>query len=97
MSFDYDVKWRAYERQGHRCAACGKALVWENEHRGDGWRGAWEAHHRRPGGSDLLRNCLLLCSNYPNCHFNIGHEGNWHNRVVLYDYELDYLYDGEDW
>ena len=96
MSFSNDVKWSAFLRQGRRCAGCGKHLVWENEHRGE-CRGAWEAHHRRPGGSDLLRNCVLLCSNYPNCHFNRGHEGNWANSVTLYDDDLPYLYAGEDW
>ena len=95
MSFDYNTKRQAYVRQGGRCAGCGKSLVWDHGHRGDGWRGAWEAHHRKPGGSDLLRNCVLLCSNAPNCHFSVGHEGNWANRVMLYDEDLPHLYDGD--
>lgn len=67
----------AWSRQGGLCANCGRLLAWT--HRGrDSGLGAWQSHHRTPrdqGGSSHLKNCVLLCSNMANCHFNIGHGG----------------------
>jgi len=96
MAFSWDVIERAWDRQGGLCAGCGKTLVWDNKDRGT--RGAWQAHHRKPisyEGSDYLSNCVLLCINTPCCHLNIGHNGNYSNRVVLYDGDLPDLYAGQ--
>jgi 5-methylcytosine-specific restriction endonuclease McrA len=97
MGFSWQVVEAAWARQGGRCAACGKKLSWDNRGEDDAW-GAWEAHHKKPlvyGGSDMLRNCALLCMNVDNCHLYVGHDGDYHNYKVLYDTDLDYLYDGE--
>lgn len=63
MVFSEEVKTKAFERENGCCQLCGKKLVFKN--RGNsGGRGAWEAHHKKPvseGGSDLLRNCMILC------------------------------------
>ena len=92
MAFSVEVRERAWYRQGGLCAACGKELVFENCERG--YRGAWHPHHRDPEGTDTLRNFVILCINPPNCHLNIGHDGNWRTSVVLYDSDLTYLYAG---
>ena len=96
MSFPFDVVEDAWYRQGGLCAHCGKVLVGENCSRGQ--RGGWHPHHRKPrsyGGTDLLRNCVLLCINPPNCHLYIGHGGDYRQYAVIYDYDLPYLYAGE--
>ena len=96
--FPERIQRKAWERQRGLCAYCGKTLVWA--HRDQGLRGAWHAHHRKPKhheGKNSLGNCALLCINPPkkNCHLLRGHNGNTKKRVVLYDYELRYLYGGD--
>ena len=96
MAFPNVIVARAWARQGHRCAYCGKQLVASNRDRGE--RGSWHPHHRRPladDGTDTLRNCVILCINLPNCHLHIGHGGSWQDREPLNDYELRYLYYGK--
>ena len=96
MPFPNDVVRRAWVRQGGRCARCGKRLVRGNRDRGE--VGAWHAHHRRPdhlGGTETLRNCVILCITPPNCHWTIGHGGiSWNHHEPLRDSELPYLYYG---
>jgi hypothetical protein len=47
-------------------------------------------------GLHFLGNCALLCVNPPNkCHLKVGHKGDYKKRVILYDYELPYLYGGK--
>ncbi len=63
MGFSEDTKRRAFERANGRCEICGKQLVFGNRGR-NGGRGSWEAHHKRPrseGGSDTIKNCMVLC------------------------------------
>ena len=87
---------KAWERQKGLCAYCGKRLVRANHDKGSS--GGWHAHHRKPvshGGQHSLGNCALLCINPPNCHLHRGHKGYTKKRVVLYDYELRYLYGGD--
>jgi len=96
MAFSSEVIEQAWYRQGELCAGCGKRLAGENRYKGE-W-GAWHPHHKKPlawGGSDLLRNCAILCINPPNCHLNLGHDGDFRNYVQLYDSDLPYLYAGE--
>ena len=53
-----DEKFKILERQGHRCAWCGKPLTYGRVH----------FDHKKPlalGGSDTLRNIQALC---PECH-----------------------------
>ncbi len=91
MGFPRKVVDAAWARQGGRCAACGKRLTKKN--RGLNAPGAWETHHRRPvekGGSDSLRNCVLLCSTGRNCHLEVGHGGDYHRAVVLSDSDLPF-------
>ncbi|MBI2831267.1 MAG: HNH endonuclease [Chloroflexi bacterium] len=93
MGFPYYIVEQAWERQGGRCAYCGKKLSWDNRGRDDAW-GAWEPHHKKPleyGGTDYLRNCAILCINVDNCHLYCGHGGDFRQRIVLYDDELPYL------
>jgi len=97
MGFSVLTKELACDRQGGLCAYCGKQLVWENQNKG--MKGAWHAHHKKPlawDGSDLLHNCAILCINEPHCHLRRGHGGDYGNYVQLYDYELPYLYAGEE-
>ena len=97
MPFSKDMVERAWRRQGGLCAYCGKKLVLLSAKRGS--RGAWNPHHRKAlkwEGSDLLRNCVLLCINPPeNCHLKIGHLSDFHQNSAPTDNELKYLYAGE--
>lgn len=96
--FTTQVIKNAWIRQGGKCAACGKELTLDNRDRGE--VGAWHAHHRKPlseGGGNTLRNCVILCINELNCHFNIGHGGlSTDHYEPLSDFELPYLYSGRD-
>ena len=96
--FPTQVIKNAWIRQGGRCGACGKELALDNREPGE--VGAWHAHHRKPpceGGGDTLRNCVILCTNKPNCHFNIGHGGlSTEHYEPMSDFELPYLYAGRD-
>jgi len=91
--FPSSVVQDAWSRQRGKCAKCGKQLVPANRDRGS--IGAWHAHHRKPtkdGGTDTLRNCVILCINPPDCHFNVGHGGiSWDYYAPLSDWELPYL------
>ena len=67
--FTEDTVGQAWDRARGYCEGykCGKQLVWENRDK-NGKRGAWNAHHKVPvakGGSNLLRNCQILCLD---CH-----------------------------
>ncbi|MCH8910298.1 MAG: HNH endonuclease [Chloroflexi bacterium] len=89
-SFSSGTLDKADCRQDGRCAACGADLRRVSE---------TNAHHRRPkvpwGGSDSLRNCVLLCRSGPNCHLNVGHDGDWNSYAPLNDKrDLPYLYAG---
>ena len=90
MSFSESFIERAWERQGGRCAGCGISLRLCR----------WDAHHRKAvqfGGSDTLRNCVLLCEGtYNDCHLQLGHDGDWRENTVLYDEDLPFLYAGEE-
>jgi len=97
MEFSKEVQAEAWLRQDGRCAYCGKELVFESTQQGE--RGAWEPHHRKAikyGGTNYLRNCVLLCINLPeNCHLNIGHSGDYKESPILHDADLPYLYYGD--
>lgn len=97
MAFPLGVIQDAWDRQDGKCASCCKTLVAGN--RDYGTYGAWHAHHRKPlseGGTDTLRNCVLLCINEPeNCHWNVGHGGiGWYYYAPLSDSDLPCLYAG---
>ena len=54
-TFDESVRVEAYERQGHRCAICGKEMDLKDMH----------ADHIEPwsrGGKTVPENCQLLCT-----------------------------------
>jgi hypothetical protein len=97
MAFSRQTVDAAWSRQGGCCAHCGKSLARSN--RDYGRYGAWHPHHRKPeskDGTDTLGNCVILCINEPgNCHFNVGHKGNWANYAPLSDSDLPYLYEGQ--
>ena len=94
VDFPQEVVKAAWRRQGGQCANCGRLLIWPNRDRDSG-TGAWQSHHRTPrdqGGSNNLKNCVLLCSGMGDCHFNVGHGGiGWDHYAVLEDYRLLYL------
>lgn len=97
MSFPERVIEDAWNRQGGRCAYCGKWLARANREGGE--TGAWHPHHRKPtskDGTDSLRNCVILCVNKPeHCHWEIGHGGiSWDYHAPLNDSKLKYLYWG---
>ncbi|MFA5078651.1 MAG: hypothetical protein WC541_04095 [Dehalococcoidia bacterium] len=86
---------KAWQRQGGKCARCGKKLLTANKEQGT--VGVWHAHPKRCDmGYDLFDNCVLLCTDLPeNCHFNIGHMGHhMYTYAVLEDYDLPFLYAG---
>jgi hypothetical protein len=66
--FPEQVVRAAWNRQGGRCAGCGRWLIWS--HRGrDGGIGAWRSQYRIPkdqGGTPTLANCVILCPGVAN-------------------------------
>jgi len=97
MGFSKDVVAAAWNRQDGKCAYCGKTLVFKNRDKEE--FGSWQTHHRKPkhiDGTDTLQNCVIFCSNLPNCHFNVGHGGiSWEHYEPLSDSQLPYLYCGK--
>lgn len=96
MAFSHESVQEAWERQGGRCAACGKVLQSTNRDLGE--FGAWHPHHILPQsqeGTDDPNNCAILCINYPNCHFNVGHGGDWTKHAPLSKTNLPYFRFGE--
>ena len=94
MVFEEYVIRRAFQRQGGRCAVCGKKLSWHNRGKDDRW-GAWKTHPKKPsayGGNSYLSNCVLLCINRQNCHLYVGHSGVIGKSFMLSDRDLSYLY-----
>ena len=79
---DEDVEKR-FNRQGHRCALCGKEIHW-NSRGNKNKRGAWQAHHVDGNPENIVfTNCACLCINDPpNCHMEIGHWGFWGSEFI---------------
>ena len=99
MEFADGVIRAAWERQGGRCAKCGRWLVWARRGR-ESVTGAWQPHHKNPGDQekrDALANCIIFCSGMADCHFNEGHGGvNWSHHASLDDSTLLFLHTGEE-
>ena len=99
VDFSNQVVKAAWDRQGGRCASCGRWLNWSYRGR-DSVVGAWQSHHITPrdqGGSGALVNCVIFCSGIANCHFNVGHGGIWWSHYApLEDPELLYLRNGHE-
>ena len=99
MEFADGVVKAAWDRQGGRCAKCGRWLVWAQRGR-ESITGAWQPHHRDPGNQDkrnALANCIIFCSGMADCHFNEGHGGvNWSHHASLDDSTLLFLHTGEE-
>jgi hypothetical protein len=95
--FSEDTLDKAWERQGGKCAKCGKLLVKGNTKPGQ--KGAWHPHHRASQdkrGTETLRNCVIFCINPEGgCHLKVGHGGDWRKHPSLNDKELPCLYAGE--
>ena len=72
----------AWYRQAGHCGHCGKNLSWSRRGR-SGEPNSWQPHDRDPNGTDLLRNCVLLCTDGQNCHLNIGHDGDWQSSPMV--------------
>lgn len=94
MPFSKETTTAAWNRQDGKCAYCGKTLDPINREQTE--FGAWNTHHRKPereGGTNTLRNCVILCVNQSeSCHFNIGHGGvSWDYYKPLRDSELPFL------
>jgi 5-methylcytosine-specific restriction endonuclease McrA len=77
--FPLRVVERVWKKQDGHCIGCGKRLFWHNRKMGE--VAYWETHHRNPrskGGSNLMRNCAILCGG---CHHEIHPKGR--NGVTL--------------
>lgn len=98
VEFTDEVVKAAWDRQGGRCAKCGRWLVWAQRGR-DSITGAWQSHHRNPGdqeGCDALANCVIFCAGIADCHFNEGHAGvGWTHYAPLDDSTLLFLCAGD--
>ena len=95
MPFPGDVVRRAWIRQGGLCAHCGKGLSWGD--RDKVGMGAWHAHHRKPESfidGNSIANCIILCTNHPNCHLKVGHSGSPDKRAQISDTLLPYMHTG---
>ena len=80
LSFDPQIKTRAFRRQAGMCALCGKDLSPRGK--------SWVAHHANGDRSDIrIGNCVLLCERP--CHLN-AHLGNWDGEYVLDHSEYPY-------
>ena len=53
-----DLREQVYERSGHECERCGRAITWVSME-------MHEKIHRGKGGEQSLENCVALCHN---CH-----------------------------
>ncbi|MBN2099783.1 MAG: hypothetical protein JW753_09325 [Dehalococcoidia bacterium] len=99
MEFGDGVVKAAWDRQGGRCAKCGRWLIWAQRGR-ESATGAWQPHHRNPEDQEkrnALTNCIILCSGMTDCHFNEGHGGvNWSHYASLDDSMLVFLHAGEE-
>jgi hypothetical protein len=99
MEFADGVVRAAWDRQGGRCAKCGRWLVWARRGRGSA-TGAWQPHHKNPEDQeerDTLANCIIFCSGIADCHFEEGHAGiNWSHYASLDDSMLLFLHAGEE-
>jgi hypothetical protein len=97
--FAGEVVRAAWDRQGGRCASCGRWLIWAFRDR-DCVTGSWQSHHVNPehrAGSNSLPNCVIFCSGIANCHFNVGHGGiDRTHYALLDDAALLYLRNGHE-
>lgn len=98
MEFADGVVKAAWDRQGGRCAKCGRWLIWAQRGR-ESMTGAWQPHHKNPDDKDkakALANCIIFCSGMADCHFKEGHGGvNWTHHASLDDSRLLFLHAGE--
>ena len=99
MEFAEVVVKAAWDRQGGRCAKCGRWLVWTQRGR-ESVTGAWQPHHKNPQDRDRCNapeDCIILCSGMADCHFRHGHGGiDWGHYASLDDSTLLFLHAGED-
>jgi len=99
MEFANGVVKAAWDRQGGRCAKCGRWLIWAQRGR-ESVTGAWQPHHKDPrdqDNPDALANCIIFCSGIADCHFNGGHGGiRWSHHASLDDSTLLFLHAGEE-
>ena len=99
MEFADGVVKAAWDRQGGRCAKCGRWLIWAQRGR-ESMTGAWQPHHKNPEDRDkrnALANCIIFCSGMADCHFKEGHGGvNWAHHASLDDSRLLFLHAGEE-
>jgi len=76
FSPDNSIESARFNKQGGRCALCGKEIGFEYQDTEE--MGAWYAHHI---DGDLenneLENCAAVCIGEPeNCHLNVAHWGD---------------------
>jgi hypothetical protein len=99
VEFADGVVKAAWDRQGGRCAKCGRWLIWAQRGR-ESMTGAWQPHHKNPKEHEkrnALANCVIFCSGIADCHFKEGHGGvNWSHHASLNDSMLLFLHTGEE-
>src|SRR5512136_1737892 len=82
MEFADGVVKAAWDRQGGRCAKCGRWLIWA-QRGGESMTGAWQPHHKSPRDQEKRNtpaDCIILCSGIAYCHFKEGHGGVNHSH-----------------
>ena len=83
--FSTATKELALVRQKKRCACCGTQIASLGdkglaEHRyGEGAR-AHHIRHIKIGGSDSVRNCVIICAS---CHYSAHEGGNYRNGIII--------------
>lgn len=99
MEFADGVVRAAWDRQGGRCAKCGRWLIWTQRGR-ESITGAWQPHLKDPRDTDKRNapaNCIIFCSGMADCHFKVGHGGvNLSHYAPLDDSMLLFFHAGEE-
>jgi len=82
FSPDNSIETARFEKQGGRCALCGKEIALENHDTGE--VGGWHAHHiDGDRENNELYNCAAVCINDPeNCHLNVAHWGDFTSDLL---------------
>jgi hypothetical protein len=81
--FDETVALDRFDKQGARCALCGKRL--ERTARDKAVRGSWHAHHLdKDKSNNTLDNCAVVCITPPeNCHLKKAHGGDYEAGALM--------------
>jgi hypothetical protein len=83
----------ALDRQDDHCAGCGKEI--NPFRRGEKHPEGWVAHAIIPfskGGRKNADNCIILCTQAPDCHLIIGHDNiSLEHECIVDRHKLHYF------